>query len=91
MATTKTTNTAPVLCLCNCGDIARKHFRQGHDAKLKGVVLRAIEQGETLSKVLDKAQLAYLQAGGFSGRFVAAVAPKAPRAPRKVKETPAIA
>ena len=38
-------------CLCGCNESTRSKFKQGHDARLKGWLLRA-EKGETMSGVL---------------------------------------
>jgi hypothetical protein len=42
-------------CLCGCGEKCLKHFKQGHDQRVRGILLRAAEEGGAIPKLLAKA------------------------------------
>lgn len=41
-------------CTCGCGQPVTQRFKQGHDAKLKGLLRRAHEQGHDVTVRLAK-------------------------------------
>lgn len=40
----------PALCQCGCGGAVRRRFLPGHDAKLKGTLLRAARGGDSSAR-----------------------------------------
>lgn len=88
---TKTTK-APKLCLCACGETTTNLFRQGHDARAKGQMLRHMaEHKGTLVGFANKALAKYAteaEAGAkpaFGGRFLGIATVGTPRT-RKAKQ-----
>lgn len=55
----KRTAKEPTLCECGCGEMAVRKFRQGHDQRHKGNLLRAARAG-------NEAALAELEQRGWS-------------------------
>jgi hypothetical protein len=47
MTTGKSTPATTKLCLCGCGEQVRSAFRQGHDARWAGELIRAARDGES--------------------------------------------
>lgn len=42
-------------CLCGCGEKCLKHFKQGHDQRVRGILLRAAEGEGKIPALLAKA------------------------------------
>lgn len=71
------------MCICHCGEATTNQFRQGHDARAKGQLIRWMkDHKDTLIGFQNDELIVYALAGGFSGRFVGVQTKRAPRAPK---------
>lgn len=76
------------MCLCHCGEPTTNRFRQGHDARGKGQLIRWMgDHNGTLAGFPNDELVQYAVGGGFSGRF-AGVAVKVVTRTRSKKEAP---
>lgn len=59
------------MCICHCGEPTTNQFRQGHDARGKGQLIRWMKEHEgTFAGFPNDELVAYALAGGFQGRFL---------------------
>lgn len=59
----------PNLCLCGCGEQVSRRFRQGHDARLKGVLLRVARGEEEPGAIPEIARPRLEELGSLLGQY----------------------